>query len=157
MTCILKSLWPLNANFPPQSRHLLGFSYKCRLVLLAILTRNYRSSSLYFTFHYLLIVRKLALASIIGNKFDSGSVGLGPFMYMGPVGFSLYRFPFGWKEDSGVANSHQVKQILRVLLPHTTLVYFFVPRHDFLGFLRSDLHHFVHSTIAGPNWEWIIL
>ena len=31
MTCILKSLWPLNANFPPQSRHLLGFSYRCRL------------------------------------------------------------------------------------------------------------------------------
>jgi hypothetical protein len=40
MTCILKSLWPLNANTPLQSRHLAGFSNKCRLVLFVISTIN---------------------------------------------------------------------------------------------------------------------
>jgi hypothetical protein len=54
MTCILKSLWPLNANFPPQSRHLSGFSYRCRLVLFVILRSTpIGLSLLYLSFHFL--------------------------------------------------------------------------------------------------------
>ena len=56
MTCILKSLWPLNANFPPQSRHLSGFWYKCRLVLFVIFnSKPIRLPLLYLSFYYLLV------------------------------------------------------------------------------------------------------